>query len=72
MLRLGSPAKPQAPPPVPLPPPLPPQLGSKDVAAAGASYSAAQATARGLAGTILTSGQGVSTGTGPGKTLTGQ
>jgi hypothetical protein len=43
------------------------------VAAAGASFAASQAAARGLAGTILTSGQGVpSTGASTGKQLTGQ
>ena len=46
---------------------------AKDVAAAGAAYSASQAAARGLAGTILTSGQGTGQGTSyASKTLTGQ
>jgi len=70
---MGSPKSPPPPPPVPLPPPLAPQLANNDVAKAGQSYMQSQQTARGLAGTILTSGQGTGSGTSySGKQLTGQ
>jgi hypothetical protein len=69
---MGSPSTPAVP-AVPPPPPLPPQLSSKEVTASGQAYQASQAAARGLAATILTSGQGADQGKSyAAKALTGQ